>query len=197
MNFQNPSGTQIQYIHVFHDWLLVFLLSISIRTIGIIIIVSYSQISRRLTKESQSIEFLWTLVPSVVLLAVLIPSLRLLYLIDGVERVLSVKATGHQWYWQYGFPDYFVESYLAKGVYRLLTVDHRLSLPLPSAQVLVTAADVLHSWAIPTLGVKADAVPGRVNKLVLSMSRAGVYFGQCSEICGSNHRFMPISLEAY
>ena len=112
---------------------------------------------------------------------------------------LTVKALGHQWYWHYEYPgSSSFDSYLNVRPYRLLDSENRLSIPiLQGAQMLITAADVLHSWTIPSMGIKADAVPGRVNKLSLRRKRVGVHYGQCSEICGRNHRFMPIAMETY
>jgi len=148
--------------------------------------------------ESQVVEFVWTLAPAFVLFAIGLPSLRLLYLIDerGIPSIM-IKALGHQWYWEYDIPgaDNY-DSYLTKRRYRLLNTDNRLSLPISQiVQVLITSADVLHSWTLPVLGVKRDAVPGRVNKQIIRVTRPGVYYGQCSEICGSNHRFIPITIE--
>lgn len=154
----------------------------------------------RMMKESQSLEYTWTLLPTLVLLAIGIPSLRLLYLVDEAAiGNLTVKALGHQWYWHYEYPgSSSFDSYLNVRPYRLLDSENRLSIPiLQGAQMLITAADVLHSWTIPSMGIKADAVPGRVNKLSLRRKRVGVYYGQCSEICGRNHRFIPIAMETY
>lgn len=136
-----------------------------------------------------------------------LPSLRLLYLLDEVnDPGLSIKAVGHQWYWSYEYSDFLdleFDAYMVstrdldRGDYRLLEVDHRTVVPVGvDVRVLVTAADVLHSWTVPCLGVKADAVPGRLNQVRFFVSRAGVYYGQCSEICGANHSFMPIVIEA-
>jgi len=136
-----------------------------------------------------------------------LPSLRLLYLLDEVNYpVLTVKAVGHQWYWSYEYSDFSdveFDSYIVSsgdlevGDYRLLEVDHRMVVPTwCDIRVLVSSADVLHSWAVPSLGVKVDAVPGRLNQLSFCVNRAGVYYGQCSEICGANHSFIPIAVEA-
>lgn len=150
--------------------------------------------------ESQSVEFAWTALPCLVLVAIALPSLRLLYLIDdaGVP-CMTIKSVGHQWYWSYEYSDIFdreIDAYMTPSPYRLQDCDHRLLLPVHTpVRVLVTAADVLHSWTVPVLGIKADAVPGRINQLSLFSDRVGVYYGQCSEICGRNHRFMPIVTE--
>jgi len=140
------------------------------------------------------------LLPAVSLLILAAPSLSLLYLLDEVGHPLSTtKIQGHQWYWSYSSSDalhFSSESYLTSGPSRLLEADsnlithNRLVLRL-----LVTAADVIHSWSIPAWGLKADAVPGRLNQLSTYLERTGIYYGQCSEICGSNHSFMPIKAE--
>lgn len=133
-------------------------------------------------------------------MAIALPSLRLLYIIDDIGTPgMTVKRVGHQWYWSYEYSDFFsseIDSYIIPSPLRLLDCDNRLLLPAQSpVRVLVTSADVLHSWTVPVLGIKADAVPGRLNQLSLFRDRAGVFFGQCREICGRNHRFMPIVVE--
>jgi len=157
-----------------------------------------------------TIELAWTLTPSFLLVFIAIPSFALLYSIDEiVDPALTIKAIGHQWYWTYEYSDYSSEnsivfdSYLIPeddlevGQLRLLEVDNRIVLPINThIRVVVTAADVLHSWAVPSLGVKCDAVPGRLNQASLFIQREGVFYGQCSEICGANHGFMPIVVEA-
>lgn len=158
------------------------------------------------------IEIVWTVVPALILMLIAVPSFALLYSIEEfIEPSLTVKCTGHQWYWCYEYSnckdaeiashieDYKFESYmvptedLEEGHLRLLEVDNRLLLPTHShVQVTVTAADVLHSWAVPALGIKVDACPGRLNQTSIFIKRPGVFYGQCSEICGVNHGFMPI-----
>lgn len=152
------------------------------------------------------LEFIWTVTPSILLLFIAIPSFSLLYSMDEViDPSLTIKAIGHQWYWSYEYGDYFSEtgkvlnfdSYMVPsaelefGHHRLLEVDNPVVLPTDThVRVLVTAADVLHSWAVPSLGVKSDAVPGRLNQMSIYIKRQGVYYGQCSELCGVNHGFM-------
>ena len=147
--------------------------------------------------------------PAGILLFIAFPSLKLLYLMDEVvEPGLTVKAIGHQWYWSYEYSDYApdaleFDSYmiptgdLESGALRLLEVDHRLVVPIQTqVRVLVSGADVLHSFAVPSLSVKLDAIPGRLNQTNFFIKRPGVFYGQCSEICGANHSFMPIVVEA-
>jgi len=196
--FQDSVSPNRELILVFHDWLILFLFPIIVGTLCSIFIVRGSTYLQRSYKDSQVVELLWTVFPSLVLIAIGIPSLRLLYLVDETGRTgITVKALGHQWYWEYDYPEYpTIDSYLIKREYRLLDTDNRLFLPLGQVvQMLVSSADVLHSWTLPTISVKGDAIPGRVNKLSLELKRSGVYFGQCSEICGRNHRFIPISME--
>jgi len=158
------------------------------------------------------LEIIWTLTPSFILMLIAVPSFSLLYSMDEIiDPSLTLKAIGHQWYWSYEYSDYIqskgaslnFDSYmipteeLALGQSRLLEVDNATVLPVKThVRVIVTATDVLHSWAVPALGVKIDAVPGRLNQIQLFIKREGVYYGQCSEICGVNHGFMPIAIKA-
>ena len=157
------------------------------------------------------IEVAWTVTPSLILMVIAVPSFALLYSMDEiVAPSITLKAIGHQWYWTYELSDYSTsdeasivfDSYmipeddLTLGQLRLLEVDNRVVLPVQThVRVIVTAADVLHSWAVPSLGVKCDAVPGRLNQTSFFLQREGVFYGQCSEICGANHGFMPIVVE--
>jgi len=157
------------------------------------------------------LEIVWTVTPCFVLMIIAIPSFALLYSMDEiVDPSLTLKTIGHQWYWTYEYSDYstatgqniIFDSYmtptddLEEGQLRLLEVDNRVILPLENhIRVLITAADVLHSWAMPSLGVKCDAVPGRLNQTSIFINRPGVFYGQCSELCGVNHGFMPIVIE--
>nr|YP_009328071.1 cytochrome c oxidase subunit II [Euborellia arcanum]APD14845.1 cytochrome c oxidase subunit II [Euborellia arcanum] len=156
--------------------------------------------------EGQLIELIWTIVPAFTLIFIALPSLRLLYLLDEVNLPsVTLKVVGHQWYWSYEYSDFdslefdsymIPESELDFGSFRLLEVDHHTVLPiLGQIRVLVCAADVLHSWAVPALGVKIDANPGRLNQTSFMLNRVGLFYGQCSEICGANHSFMPIVIE--
>jgi cytochrome c oxidase subunit 2 len=159
-----------------------------------------------------TIEIAWTVAPSIILLFIAIPSCALFYSLDEVvDPVVTIKAIGHQWYWSYEYSDYnqtqgqtiAFDSYmvpeddLAQGQLRLLEVDNRVVVPVNThIRMIITAADVLHSWAVPSLGVKCDAIPGRLNQVPLFIKREGVFYGQCSELCGANHAFMPIVVEA-
>lgn len=198
--FPNSRSTQIEQLIAFHDWIIVFSLSILFCTISTLIMINGSTLSDRTLTDSQSVEIIWTILPLVILLLIALPSLRLLYLVDEMAIAgATIKALGHQWYWQYDYPrSPAYDSYIIRSEYRLLNTDNRLWAPLHEiVQMLISSSDVLHSWTLPTIAVKADAVPGRVNKLSFAPKMAGVFFGQCSEICGSNHRFIPISFETF
>lgn len=160
--------------------------------------------SIRRIQEHIRLEVWWTIIPGVILVALAIPSLSLLYLIDEVELPdMTINTLGHQWFWEYNYPDFenvAFESYMLATeslmTTRLLDVDNRVVVPINSLiRVLIRSTDVLHSWAIPSIGIKVDAVPGRLNQLTLASWAPGLAYGQCSEICGANHRFIPIVLE--
>nr|QNM39639.1 cytochrome c oxidase subunit 2 [Gelidiella fanii] len=158
------------------------------------------------------IEIIWTVTPAFILLIIAVPSFSLLYAMDEIiSPAITIKTLGHQWYWSYEYSDYLNEdnesiafdSYmipeedLKNGQLRLLEVDNRMVIPINThVRLIVSAADVLHSWAVPSLGIKCDAIPGRLNQTSLFIKREGIYYGQCSEICGINHGFMPIVVEA-
>jgi len=159
------------------------------------------------TTHNTLLEFVWTLVPVIILVVIVVPSLKLLYFADktaDAEMTLNIK--GYQWYWGYTYPDHgeieftanmVPEQDLKEGQLRLLSTDNPVVLPVDTnIRLLITANDVLHSWAMPALGVKMDAVPGRTNETWTRIEKEGVYFGQCSEICGINHAFMPIEIHA-
>jgi cytochrome c oxidase subunit 2 len=170
-------------------------------------VIIINKFTNRYLIEAQQIETIWTILPAIILLFLALPSLRLLYLTDEISNPrITLKAIGHQWYWSYEYTDFIdidIDSYiiptsdLTPGDYRLLEVDNRVVLPIQiEIRVLVTAADVIHAWSVPSLGVKVDAVPGRLNQLGFTINQPGVFYGQCSEICGANHSFIPISIES-
>ena len=159
------------------------------------------------TTHNTTLEVIWTVVPVIILLIIAVPSFRLLYFTDRVEDAdMTLKAIGHQWYWSYEYPDHgdftfdaimLEEDELEEGQPRLLATDEAVVLPVGAKiRLLTTADDVIHSWAIPALGVKMDSVPGRVNETWFQINREGMYYGQCSELCGTLHGFMPIMIEA-
>ena len=159
------------------------------------------------TTHNTMLEVIWTVVPVIILLVIAVPSFRLLYFTDRVEEAdMTLKAIGHQWYWSYEYPDHgdftfdaimLEEDELEEGQPRLLATDEAVVLPVGAKiRLLTTADDVIHSWAIPAFGVKMDSVPGRVNETWFQINREGMYYGQCSELCGTLHGFMPIMIEA-
>lgn len=208
LGFQDAASPIISILIGLHDHA-ILILTFVVTFVGYAIVSLIRQnLSCRNILEAQRVETVWTILPAVALLFIALPSLRLLYLIDEVrEPQITIKAIGHQWYWTYQYSDFDtdvqIDSYiipteeLIPGQFRLLEVDNRAVLPINiEIRVLVTAADVIHSWAVPRLGAKVDAIPGRLNQIGLTISRPGVYYGQCSEICGANHSFIPIVIEA-
>ena len=200
---------ELIFLHDFINMVLIFI----IRFVGYIIIrIIYNKYININLLESQIIECIWTIIPAVILIQIAIPSLLLLYILDeSVDSSLTLKVLGHQWYWSYEYTDFWsvsnntqieFDSYivptndLERRIFRLLDVDNRIVVPFNvHVRMLISSADVLHAWTVPSLGVKADAVPGRLNQVKFVSQRPGIFFGQCSEICGANHRFMPIVIE--
>nr|WOE91078.1 cytochrome c oxidase subunit 2 [Morbakka sp. MKL-2023] len=209
LSFQDSASPVSEGIVFFHDRVMFILTVITVVVLWLIVRALTNKFYYRFLVEGTTIEVVWTLIPAVILIFIAFPSLRLLYLMDEIiEPALTVKAVGHQWYWSYEYSDYGDDSIefdsymvpvddLREGDLRLLEVDNHFVVPAQcNVRVLVTGADVLHSFAVPSLGVKIDAVPGRLNQTSFFSKRAGVFYGQCSEICGANHSFMPIVVEA-
>jgi cytochrome c oxidase subunit 1 len=219
MNFQDPATPIMEKIIDLHHDIQFFLIIIVIAVLWFLLRTVWlfnetnTQTVRYSFDHHTHLELIWTIIPTVILIFIAIPSFALLYAIDELHNPkMTLKAIGNQWYWSYEFSDYLVngpedsikiDSYmileedLQKGQFRLLEVDERIFLPEKiSVRVLVTSRDVIHSWAVPSLGVKMDACPGRLNQVGIFIRRKGVYFGQCSELCGINHAFMPIVIEA-
>nr|YP_009268497.1 cytochrome c oxidase subunit II [Yaoshania pachychilus]AMB36238.1 cytochrome c oxidase subunit II [Yaoshania pachychilus] len=207
LGFQDAASPVMEELLHFHDHALMIVFLISTLVLYIIVAMVSTKLTNKYILDSQEIEIVWTVLPAVILILIALPSLRILYLMDEIiDPHLTIKAMGHQWYWSYEYTDYEslgFDSYmiptqdLTPGQFRLLETDHRMVIPMESPiRVLVSAEDVLHSWAVPSLGVKMDAVPGRLNQTAFIASRPGVFYGQCSEICGANHSFMPIVVEA-
>ena len=207
LGFQDAASPLIEQLIYFHDHAILVLTLIITMVAYISISLITNTFTFRYILDGQEIETIWTILPAVVLIFLAFPSLRLLYLLDEVGScALTIKRIGHQWYWSYEYSDFLdieFDSYiiptneLDEGQFRLLEVDHRAVVPVnANIRVLVTSADVIHSWTVPSLGVKADAIPGRLNQLRFFVKHPGVFYGQCSEICGANHSFMPIVLEA-
>nr|YP_010036065.1 cytochrome c oxidase subunit II [Parambassis ranga]QEH58530.1 cytochrome c oxidase subunit II [Parambassis lala]QQV73889.1 cytochrome c oxidase subunit II [Parambassis lala] len=207
LGLQDAASPLMEELLHFHDHALMIITLISAFVLYIILTMVTAKTTDKYILDSQEVEIIWTVLPAIILVLIALPSLRILYLLDEInDPHLTIKAMGHQWYWSYEYTDYEdlgFDSYmvptqdLTPGQFRLLEADHRMVIPVESPiRVLVSAEDVLHSWAVPSLGVKMDAVPGRLNQVAFVASRPGVFFGQCSEICGANHSFMPIVVEA-
>ena len=206
LNLQEGMTTVIELLNYFHDYMMIVLLLILTFVTYVFLYIISSPRLDKYTMDSHVLETVWTVVPMVILLFMAFPSLYLLYLMEDISSPsLTVKVIGHQWYWEYqysnswfnySFDSYMVHELRDSPLFYSLDVDNRLVLPtLANILFLVTSADVLHSWTVPTLGIKVDACPGRLNYLTTITPYSGVYYGQCREICGSNHRFMPIVLE--
>lgn len=215
IGLQDAFSPVIEEFIYFHDFTNIILLFI-LRFVGLILIrILFNKVIHKSLLEGQVLECIWTLIPALILIQIALPSLVLLYTLEEYrgDKGISLKATGHQWYWRYEYPEFFSRneerspvlrfdayitptSALEIGEFRLLETDNRVNLPSQvPLRILVTRGDVLHAWAIPSLGLKVDAVPGRLNQLRVEINSAGVFYGQCSEICGANHRFIPIATQ--
>ncbi|MCW5751662.1 MAG: cytochrome c oxidase subunit II [Alphaproteobacteria bacterium] len=198
-------------VHDFHTLLLIIITAITLFVMVLLIYVMVRFNAKNnpvpsKTSHNTLVEVVWTVVPVMILLIIAVPSFKLLYFQDRIENPeLTIKAVGHQWYWSYEYPDnggfgfdalMVPEKDLKPGQLRLLETDNRVVLPVDTRiQVLITTEDVLHAWTVPAFGVKKDAVPGKVNAVWFNARKEGVYYGQCSELCGSLHGFMPIAVE--
>jgi cytochrome c oxidase subunit II len=213
LGMQAPATPVKDRIHHFHDLLLVIITLISLFVLGLLVYVIWRFNEKRNPVPSRTshhtvIEVLWTVLPVLILLFIAIPSFKLMYYMDKVEKAdMTIKVTGHQWYWSYEYPDqggFAFDSNMVpeeeaaqKGLRRLLDVDNRLIVPIDTnVRVLIAGTDVMHSWFIPSFGVQMYAHPGRLNETWFNVEREGVYYGQCNQICGINHSFMPIAVEA-
>lgn len=218
LGFQDPASPIMEAIVNFHNYAMIFISFIVAGVMYLLgsICVEFAKTNRVISHKylihGTFIETIWTIFPAVVLLFIAFPSFKLIYLIDEViDPAITIKVIGHQWYWSYEYSDYAdqdgssiqFDSYmiptsdLQTGDFRLLETDNHLIVPVNThVRVIITAADVLHSWSVPSLGVKLDAVPGRLNQTAFLANREGIFYGQCSEICGANHAFMPIVVES-
>ena len=218
LGFQDPATPAVEGMIFFHNYIMLFLIVIGLFTVWMLykIVISFNEETFKKSEKfthSSILEIIWTIIPAIILLVIAIPSFTLLYSLDElIDPVVTLKIVGHQWYWSYEYSDYATleggeslnfDSYLINaddltfGSFRLLEVDNRVILPVSThIRLLITAADVLHSWAVPSFGIKVDACPGRLSQASLFLKREGVYYGQCSEICGVNHGFMPIVVKS-
>nr|QKY63925.1 cytochrome c oxidase subunit 2 [Triatoma dimidiata] len=207
LGIQDANSPLMEQLIFFHDHTLMILTMITVMVGYMMSTVLYNKLINRYLLEGQTIELIWTILPAFTLIFIALPSLHILYLMDEMNNpAVTIKSIGHQWYWSYEYSDFHnveFDSYmkptneLEMSDFRLLDVDNRAVLPMNTQiRLLVTAADVLHSWTIPSLGVKIDGTPGRLNQGSIFINRPGLLFGQCSEICGANHSFMPIVVES-
>lgn len=211
LGLQQAASPVKSQLDSFHDLLLIIISAITLFVAALLVYVlvrfraSKNPVPSKLTHHT-GLEVAWTVIPVVILAVIAVPSFRVLYYMDKAPNAeMTIKVTGYQWYWGYEYPDHGgiqFDSFMLPAEQvtnpnlRLLEVDQRVVVPVGTdIRVLVTAADVIHAWAVPAFGVKKDAVPGRLNETWFRADREGVYYGQCSEICGVNHAFMPIAVE--
>lgn len=211
IDFQKPASPLMQELYNFHHFLLYIIVGIVLFVVFLVIYVvlrfneKTNPIPAKFT-HNITIEIIWTLIPIIILVAIAVPSFRILRVAEHTPAAdLTVKVVGSQWYWTYQYPEHdniIFDSYMLQdkdlqpGQLRLLEVDNRIIIPQGKiVKFLITAADVIHSFAVPSLGIKTDAVPGKINETWTKIDHKGVYYGQCSEICGVNHGFMPIAIE--
>jgi len=212
MNFQPAASPVAERFHEFHNFLLVLITCISVFVLALLLyVIVRFRASRNptpsRTTHNTTFEVLWTVIPVVILVVMAVPSFKLLYYVDRArDAEMTIKVTGHQWYWSYEYPDngnftfdsnHILDADLKPGQLRLLSVDNHIVLPVDTTvRVLVTSGDVMHSWFVPPVGVQMYAIPGRLNETWVKVEREGTFYGQCNTICGINHRFMPIEIEA-
>jgi cytochrome c oxidase subunit 2 len=210
LGFQDSASQSMTEIVSFHNNILLpVIIAISVFVLFLMIYVcirfrASNNPNPSKTTHNVAVEVLWTLIPCLILIVMAVPSFKILYKQDTIPKAdLTIKAVGYQWYWGYEYPDENIifESYMIKdedlkeNQPRLLTVDNEVIVPVNKVvKVLITANDVLHAWALPSFGVKRDAVPGRINETWFKAEKVGTYYGQCSELCGIQHAFMPITV---
>ena len=210
LGFQKAASQGMEDIVWFHDYMLLPI--ITAITVFVLFLLLYTCVRFRASKNKVAsttshntlVEVLWTLIPCLILIVMAVPSFKVLYSQDTIPKAdVTIKAVGYQWYWGYEYPDeniifdsYMVdEKDLKENQPRLLTVDNEIYVPVNKViKVMITANDVLHAWALPSFGVKRDAIPGRINETWFKADRTGTFYGQCSELCGIKHAFMPITV---
>nr|YP_009480357.1 cytochrome c oxidase subunit II [Gasteruption parvicollarium]ALJ93740.1 cytochrome c oxidase subunit II [Gasteruption parvicollarium] len=202
---QDASSPIMEQLIFFHDYSMMIIISITISISYLMIMLMKNKFYNRFMLESQMIEIIWTITPMMILIFMAIPSLMILYMTDEIKNpLLSIKSIGHQWYWSYEYSDFKnieFDSFMIKehtlNNFRLLDTDNHMIIPMNlNIRLIVNSSDVIHSWTVPSLGIKIDATPGRINQILLMSNRPGLFYGQCSEICGTNHSFMPIVVES-
>nr|YP_010381737.1 cytochrome c oxidase subunit II [Symplanella unipuncta]UDL72125.1 cytochrome c oxidase subunit 2 [Symplanella unipuncta] len=204
-NLMNSASPMMEQLIMFHDHTMMIIIFIMISVMMLMMMMLKSKLITRTILENQMLETMWTIIPAIMLIFIALPSLKILYIMDEmINPSITIKIMGHQWYWTYEYSDkkkMEIESYMItkqkKNEFRLLEVSNRMIIPfLTQSRLIISSSDVIHSWTIQSLGVKMDAVPGRLNQSSIFTKKPGIFFGQCSEICGMNHSFMPISMES-
>nr|YP_010610852.1 cytochrome c oxidase subunit II [Sahlbergotettix salicicola]WAP91673.1 cytochrome c oxidase subunit II [Sahlbergotettix salicicola] len=207
ISFQDAVSPIMEQLIMFHDHAMMIIIMITTTVFYMMVSMMVNKFTNRFLLEGQFIELIWTIIPAIMLIFIALPSLKILYLLEEVNNpLITIKAIGHQWYWSYEYSDFKkieFDSYmkpmmdLNMNEFRLLDTDNRVIIPFNmQTRMLVTSTDVIHSWTIPSIGTKIDASPGRINQSNIMINRPGLFFGQCSEICGSYHSFMPIVVES-
>ena len=209
LGFQPPASPIMEQIHSFHTYVTIIITVIALFVLGLLVYVMARFNEKRnpdpsRTTHNTALEIAWTVVPVLILVAIAIPSFRLLFAqYDFPKADLTITATGSQWYWTYEYPDHGItfdsimvpEADLKEGQPRLLTVDREVVVPVNKNVIVgLKSNDVIHDWALPSFGIKLDAVPGRLQTTWFRAEREGIFYGQCSELCGRNHAFMPIAV---
>ncbi len=212
INFQQAATPVMEKLIGLHNYLMVIVALVVAFVTALLIYVGVkfhhsNNATPSKTTHNTMIEVIWTIIPTMILISIFIPSIKIHYYMDkAVAPDMTIKVTGHQWYWEYEYPDNGGFSYLSNikekkdlraGDVHLLSVDNPVVVPVGAkVRILLSAADVIHSWAVPSFGLKVDAVPGRLNETWFQVKKPGVYYGQCSELCGIKHGFMPIEIHA-
>nr|QOX09879.1 cytochrome c oxidase subunit II [Limassolla sp. XZ-2020] len=206
-SFQNANSPMMEQLIFFHDHTMMVIMIITVMVGYMLMSLTLKSFNNRMLMENQMIELIWTIIPAILLIFIAMPSIQALYMIEESNKpMLTIKTVGHQWYWSYEYSDFKkieFEAYMKptqeidSKEFRVLETDNKLIIPYKTqTRILMTSTDVIHSWAMPTLGIKVDSSPGRINQGNFMTNRPGVYYGQCSEICGANHSFMPIMMES-
>nr|UDL72099.1 cytochrome c oxidase subunit 2 [Peltonotellus sp.] len=206
INLVNSSTPIMEQLIMFHDHTMMIIIMILSMVMFMMKSIIKNKLMTRNMLENQNLEITWTILPTITLIFIAMPSLKILYIMEEmINPSITIKAMGHQWYWTYEYSDklkmemesYMINNFKKKMNFRLLDVTNRMILPFSTqTRLIISSSDVIHSWSIQSLGVKMDAIPGRLNQSSIFLKKPGIFYGQCSEICGMNHSFMPISLES-
>nr|YP_010250545.1 cytochrome c oxidase subunit II [Cerceris quinquefasciata]QTV22614.1 cytochrome c oxidase subunit II [Cerceris quinquefasciata] len=207
MNLQYSNSILAYFSNYIYEFVMIIIVMIFMIILYLYLSILINKYTNRFLLHGNTIEIIWTITPMIILFMIAIPSLKLLYMTDDyiLPMNLTIKIIGHQWYWSYEYPDfnnfefnsYMIFKSINKNWFRLLDVDNNMIIPIfTPTRILISSTDVIHSWTVPSLAIKIDAIPGRINQNWIMTLRYGQFFGQCSEICGINHSFMPIVLES-